>query len=58
MKMHFMFYKKPDYIPKCDGPLELPNCQKYVERACKIKAEIPASLSFENIIEGKTVPVR
>ena len=55
--MSILFYKRPDYIALEDGPLSQSNCQKYVERACNVKDSIPAELSFENIIEGRTLPV-
>ena len=55
--MSILFYKKPFYIPKEPGPLSGTNCQKYVERAGLLKDTIPEELSFENILEGRTLPV-
>ena len=56
-KMSVLFYKRPDYIQKPTGPLDLSSCQKNAERAACSKAAIPDNLSFENIIEGRTLPV-
>jgi hypothetical protein len=55
--MSILFYKKPEYISKESGPLNNSSCQKYVERAACSRAQIPPELSFENVMEGKTLPV-
>ena len=55
--MSILFYKRPDYIPRPDRPLNLSDCQKYVDRANCCKATIPPELSFENVIENKAMPV-
>ena len=55
--MSILFYKKPFYIDKEAGPLSGANCQKYVERAGLLKDAIPEELSFENIVEGRTLQV-
>ena len=55
--MSILFYKRPDYIAKDSGPLDNASCQKYVERAACGRASIPPNLSFENVMDGKTLPV-
>ena len=55
--MSVLFYRRPDYIAKEAGPLSTSNCQKYVERAGSSKDLIPAELSFDNIVEGRTLAV-
>ena len=55
--MSILFYKRPDYIAREGGPLTRSNCQKYVEKASCSRAAIPDELSFENVMEGKTMPV-
>ncbi|MCJ1338959.1 hypothetical protein MMC09_004248 [Bachmanniomyces sp. S44760] len=55
--MSFLFYRRPSYIPKSAGPLNGAECQKYVERAKVAEALIPKELSFENIMNKKTLPV-
>ncbi|MCJ1471371.1 hypothetical protein MMC13_000010 [Lambiella insularis] len=54
--MSLLFYKRPDYVTKSDGPLNLSDCQKYVERAACSRASVPDNLSFENVMEGRTLP--
>ncbi|MCJ1420449.1 hypothetical protein MMC32_006806 [Xylographa parallela] len=54
--MSVLFYKRPDHIEKLDGPLDSSSCQKYSERAACSRAAIPESLSFDNVINGKTLP--
>ncbi|KAL9606672.1 MAG: hypothetical protein Q9179_000194 [Wetmoreana sp. 5 TL-2023] len=54
--MSILFYQKPDYRPKGDGPLNIQKCQKYVERAKGCKGQIPPDLSFERIISNKALP--
>ncbi|KAI4140370.1 MAG: hypothetical protein LQ341_003864 [Variospora aurantia] len=54
--MSILFYKKPDYRPKGEGPLNLQKCQEYVERTKDSKGDIPPDLSFEQIISNKALP--
>ena len=55
--MSILFYKKPCYVPKVDGPLNLSDCQKHVERTKDCKVQIPSELSFETIVSNKALPV-
>ena len=55
--MSILFYKKPDYITKEGGPLTKSSCQRYAEKAACTRSQIPPELSFENVMEGKTLPV-
>ncbi|KAL8903690.1 MAG: hypothetical protein Q9207_003759 [Kuettlingeria erythrocarpa] len=54
--MSILFYKKPDYRPKGEGPLDLSQCQKYVERTRDCKGNIPPDLCFERIVSNKSLP--
>lgn len=56
--MSILFYRRPDYVHKWDGPLNNKACQRYVERTANSKRGIPDELSFENIINNKALPVR
>ncbi|MCJ1308718.1 hypothetical protein MMC25_002372 [Agyrium rufum] len=54
--MSILFYKRPDYIAKENGPMENASCQKYVDRANCSRASIPENLSYEKVMGGKTLP--
>ena len=55
--MSILFYQKPMYIAKGDGPMSASNCQKYAEKAICSREAIPSELSFENVVEARTMPV-
>lgn len=55
--MSILFYRRPDYVSKSNGPLDRKECQRYVERTANGKRGIPDELSFENIIANKALPV-
>jgi hypothetical protein len=55
--MSILFYRRPDYVSKEGGPLDSAGCQKYVERAAGGQAQIPDNLSFDSVLEGRTMPV-
>ena len=54
--MSLLFYKRPDYVAKVPGPMNLTQCQIYVERTQKHKKAIPPELSFENVIQNRALP--
>ncbi|MCJ1228434.1 hypothetical protein MMC12_005095 [Toensbergia leucococca] len=54
--MSILFYRRPDYIAKAPGPMNLTTCQRYVERTQKHKRAIPPELSFENVVQNKALP--
>ncbi|KAB2581048.1 putative regulator of g protein signaling superfamily protein [Lasiodiplodia theobromae] len=54
--MSILFYRRPDYVSKSNGPLDRKECQRYVERTANGKRGIPDELSFENIIANKALP--
>ncbi|KAI4188906.1 MAG: hypothetical protein L6R41_001840 [Letrouitia leprolyta] len=54
--MSLLFYRRPDYVAKLPGPMNLTQCQIYVERTQKHRRAIPPELSFENIIQNKALP--
>ena len=56
--MSLFFYKKPEYIEKDGGPLNYVTVHKYAEKAASCKTCIPDRLSFDNVLNGKTMPVR
>jgi hypothetical protein len=51
--MSILFYKPPDYVAKVPGPMNLTQCQIYVERTQKHRRAIPPELSFENVIQNR-----
>lgn len=56
--MSIIFYRRPDYVAKLPGPMNLAQCQIYVERTQKHRRAIPPELSFENVTQNKALPVR
>ncbi|MCJ1423640.1 hypothetical protein MMC29_001524 [Sticta canariensis] len=54
--MWILSSKRPKYVERLDGPLSLPNCQKYVDRARGQKVDIPSEISFENVISNRSMP--
>jgi len=54
--MSILFYKRPDYVAKVQGPMNLTQCQIYVERTQKHRRAIPPELSFENVIQNRALP--
>lgn len=55
--MPTLFYKKPPFIEKALGPLSYGAVHQYSEKAVESKSRIPDRLSFDNVMEGKTLPV-
>jgi len=55
--MSILFYRRPDYVRKPNGPLNPSDCARYVERAKGSERSIPAGLSFEEVINNKPLPV-
>ncbi|KAL8809895.1 MAG: hypothetical protein Q9223_007858 [Gallowayella weberi] len=54
--MSLLFYRRPDFVAKLPGPMNLTQCQIYVERTQKHRRAIPPELSFENVIQNKALP--
>lgn len=54
--MALLFYKRPDYVNKHQGPVTSSDCFRYVERAKNSKQTIPEGLSFENVISNLSLP--
>ena len=57
MSMSILFYKRPQYVKRPEGPLDATNCEAYFNRSNKCKAAIPPELSFEQIMGNKAAPV-
>jgi hypothetical protein len=55
--MSVLFYRRPDYISKPNGPVNASDCAKYVERARSSERAIPPGLSCEEVINDKPLPV-
>ena len=55
--MSLFFYKKPDFIAKDGAPLNYVTVHKYAEKAAASKNCVPERLSFNNVLDGKTMPV-
>jgi hypothetical protein len=55
--MSILFYRRPDYLSKPDGPINASDCARYVERAKNSERVIPPGLSFDDIMSKKTLPV-
>ncbi|TVY83806.1 hypothetical protein LSUE1_G001217 [Lachnellula suecica] len=54
--MSVLFYRRPDYLNKANGPINKNDCQLYVQRAKSSQRVIPDGLSFDEIINKKTLP--
>ncbi|ATZ57015.1 hypothetical protein BCIN_14g02050 [Botrytis cinerea B05.10] len=54
--MSLLFYKRPDYTNKVNGPLNATECQRYVARAKNSERTIPPGLRFEDVIENQSLP--
>ncbi|APA16092.1 hypothetical protein SS1G_10234 [Sclerotinia sclerotiorum 1980 UF-70] len=54
--MSVLFYKRPDYTNKANGPINATECQRYAERAKNSERAIPPGLSFENVVENRSLP--
>jgi len=55
--MSVLFYRRPDYLNKPDGPINTADCQKYAERAKNAERIIPPGLSFDEVMNNKALPV-
>jgi len=54
--MSLLFYRRPDLIKRPAGPLDAQSCQRIVNRQLPNKKFIPDSVSFDRIIEERTLP--
>ncbi|KAE9977039.1 hypothetical protein EG327_007879 [Venturia inaequalis] len=54
--MSILFYKRPNYVDRPAGPLNQDDCQRFAEKTKNNKSAIPPELSFDNIINGMTLP--
>ena len=54
--MSILFYRRPDYVDKAPGYLNDSACQRYVERTKGSKHKAPMELSFDNILNNRTLP--
>lgn len=56
--MSIVFYQRPDFIARPDGPLNKEECAKYVEKYKHLQGRTPPELSFERVINNEALPVR
>jgi hypothetical protein len=56
--MSVLFYRRPNYVERHNGPLNQEDCQKYVERTKNNKNAIPPELSFDKVMNNEALPVR
>jgi hypothetical protein len=54
--MSLLFYRRPDFIPRMSGPMDVASCQRIVSRQMPNKKFIPDSVAFDRIIEERTLP--
>lgn len=54
--MSVLLYRRPSYVERPSGPLNKSDCQRYVERTKGGKSTIPDNLSFDNVINGSSLP--
>lgn len=55
--MSLLFYRRPDFVKRYDGPLDAMACQRMVAKNYSNKQSLPESVSFDKIIENRTHPV-
>lgn len=55
--MSILFYRRPDYLAKSDGPITSSECMRYIERAKNSERAIPQGLSFDEIVQHRSLPV-
>lgn len=53
--MSILFYRRPDYVLKCNGPLSECARKGVIEQDCSTAA-IPPELCFENVVCNKCLP--
>ena len=56
-RMSVLFYRRPDYLAKPVGPITSTECMRYVERAKNSERAIPKGLSFEDVMQQRSLPV-
>ncbi|KAK7514999.1 regulator of G protein-like protein [Phyllosticta citriasiana] len=54
--MSILFYRRPSYVQRPNGPITNTECQRYVDRTTGGTRGIPEELSFENVIGNKALP--
>ncbi|KAG4429789.1 hypothetical protein IFR05_014725 [Cadophora sp. M221] len=54
--MPVLFYRRPDFFHMAPGPINAKDCARYLERARNSERAIPEGLSFEDVINDRTLP--
>ncbi|KAK8226890.1 regulator of G protein-like protein [Phyllosticta capitalensis] len=54
--MSILFYRRPSYVQRPNGPITNLECQRYVDRTTGGTRGIPEELSFENVMGNKALP--
>ncbi|QSZ33286.1 hypothetical protein DSL72_002874 [Monilinia vaccinii-corymbosi] len=54
--MSLLFYKRPDYTDKANAPINATECQVYAARAKNSERKIPPGLTFEDVMENRSLP--
>ncbi|KAH7419829.1 regulator of G protein-like protein [Cadophora sp. MPI-SDFR-AT-0126] len=54
--MSVLFHRRPNYFHMPVGPINAKDCARYLERAKNSERAIPEGLSFENILDNRTLP--
>lgn len=55
--MSVLFYRRPDYLAKPKGPIGATECMRYVERAKNSERIIPKGLTFDDVVQQRSLPV-
>jgi hypothetical protein len=55
--MEFLFYRRPDFVKRPNGPLEMMSCQRMASKTYTSKKDLPKSISFDRICENRALPV-
>ncbi|PVH80780.1 regulator of G protein-like protein [Cadophora sp. DSE1049] len=54
--MSVLFYRRPNYFHMPGGPINAKDCARYLERAKNSERAIPEGLSFEHVLNNRTLP--
>jgi hypothetical protein len=55
--MEFLFYRRPDFVKRPNGPLEMMSCQRMASKTYSSKKDLPKSISFDRVCENRALPV-
>ena|ERR1700761_7883101 len=55
--MGFLFYRRPDFIKRPNGPMDMMSCQRMASKTYSSKKDLPKSISFDRVCDNRALPV-